>query len=241
MLVNLLPNINLTLEEIKLLVPESTVKIIMDYVAYISAQNSKTMLTAGIILMATTSAAAFRSIHSIMAEIQGASRFQGVFALIFSFIFSLLFLAVIYFSAVVMVTGDWLIRFITNLFPVLYGLEIWSLIRFPVLFVIFIIVIYAIYRITAPRNLKGTFFPGAIIAAVILVLVSAVFSQFIGFSTRYPLVYGSLAAIIIYMLWMYACGQILIMGNAYNVVLRRHKAAKKAKVNACKATIKEED
>ena len=59
-----------------------------------------------------------------------------------------------------------------------------------------------------------------------LVLVSMLFSYFVGLSSRYPLIYGSLASIIIFMIWMYFCGQILIMGNALNVVLRRKKQLK---------------
>lgn len=165
-----------------------------------------------------------------MADIQGESRFRGVFALIFSFAFSLLFLAAIYFAAIVMVTGNWLIRIIGQFLPMVAGWVFWSWLRFPIMLVIFILIIFGLYKITAPRETKGTFFPGAIIAAVILVAVSILFSWFISMSTRYPLVYGSLASIIIYMLWMYICGQILIMGNAFNVVLRRYKAQKRQSV-----------
>lgn len=226
MLMNLLPGIELPMDELGRLVPSGTITIIEDYIKYVSAHNNQSLLTAGIIGMATTSAAAFRSIHSTMADIQGKSRFRGIFALLFSFLFSLIFLAVIYFSAIVMITGDWLIRAITNLFPLLSGLELWTLIKFPLLFVIFIFMIYALYRITAPKELKGNFLFGAFMAAAVLLLVSVLFSWFISMSSRYPLVYGSLASIIIFMLWMYTCGQILYMGNALNVVIRRRRQEK---------------
>ena len=176
--------------------------------------------------MATTSAAAFRSIHSVMGDIQGVSRFRGLFALLFSFVFSLVFMAAIYFGIIVMVTGDWLIGFIGRVFPMLAGLAIWNVLKFPLMLVIFVFIIYGLYRITAPANIRGTYFQGAATAAIILVLVSVLFSWFISMSTRYPLIYGSLASIIIFMLWIYICGQILIMGNALNVVLRRHKPQK---------------
>lgn len=231
MLIKLLPGITLTLDELRGFVPGETFRTISDYLGYVASHNNKTLLTAGVVGMATTSAAAFRSLHNIMADIQGKSRFRGVFALLFSFIFSLIFLAAIYFAAIVMVTGNWLIRFLSNVFPPLAGLEVWGSIRFPLLLVIFVFIIYGLYRITAPKEIKGTFFPGASASALILVLVSVLFSWFISISTRYPLVYGSLASIIIFMLWMYICGQVLIMGNALNVVLRRHSSAKPPKTN----------
>ena len=226
MMIKLLPGITLTLDELEGIIPGEAFKAISDYLGYVAEHNNKSLLTAGIIGMATTSAAAFRSIHNIMADIQGKSRFRGIFALLFSFIFSLLFLAAIYFAVIVMMTGNWLIRLVVNIFPWLAGVEVWGIIKFPLMLVIFVFIIYGIYRITAPKDIKGTFFPGSSLAAVILVLASVLFSWFISMSTRYPLVYSSLASIIIFMLWMYICGQILIMGNAFNVVLRRHKKKK---------------
>ena len=229
MLIKFLPGISLTLDELKGIIPLETLDIISDYLQYVSVHNSKTLLTAGILGMATTSAAAFRSIHGIMGDIQGVSRFRGVFALLFSFVFSLVFMAAIYFGIIVMVTGDWLIGFIGKLFPMLAGLALWNILKFPLMLVIFVLIIYGLYRITAPANTRGTFFQGAVSGAIILVLVSVLFSWFISMSTRYPLIYGSLASIIIFMLWIYICGQILIMGNALNVVLRRHKPQKPQK------------
>lgn len=218
-----MPGISLSLEELNGIFPSETLKIITDYLWYITTHQSSALLTAGVLGMATSSAAAFRSIHSIMGDIQGVSRFKGIFALIFSFVFSLVFLAAIYFAIIVMVTGDWLINSITGLWPALSQLAIWNSLRFPLMLVIFTLIIYGLYRITAPSNVRSCFFPGAAAAAGVIVLVSALFSSFIGMSTRYPLIYGSLASIIIFMLWLYVCGQILIMGNALNVVLRRHR------------------
>ena len=219
-----LPGISLSLEELDGIFPTDTLDIIADYLWYITTHQSSALLTAGMLGMATTSAAAFRSIHSIMGEIQGVSRFKGLFALVFSFAFSLLFLAAIYFAIIVMVTGDWLINSITGIWPVLSGLSIWNWLRFPLMLVIFTLIIYGLYRITAPPYAKSCFFPGAATAAVAIVLVSALFSYFISMSARYPLVYGSLASSIIFMLWLHICGQIVIMGNALNVVLRRHRS-----------------
>ncbi|MEG0876119.1 MAG: YihY/virulence factor BrkB family protein [Oscillospiraceae bacterium] len=223
MLGSLLPNISLTLSQLEGFIPAETLETITDYLGYVAAHNNSTMLTAGIIGMATTSAAAFRSIHNIMGDIQGVSRFRGIFALAFSFIFSLFLMAAIYFGVIVMITGNWLLTRLASIFPKVAHLFFWPWLRFPLLLLIFALVLYGLYRITAPKQTGQVFFPGAIIGAVVFVGVSILFSWFISISTRYPLVYGSLASIIIFMLWMYICGTILIMGNAVNVVIRRRK------------------
>lgn len=37
-------------------------------------------------------------------------------------------------------------------------------------------------------------------------------------SSRYSLIYGSLASVIILLVWLYLCGNILILGNVFNCV-----------------------
>ncbi|MEG0035389.1 MAG: YihY/virulence factor BrkB family protein [Oscillospiraceae bacterium] len=226
MLSGIVPNVSIAIGELEGFIPAETLDTIADYLQYVTTHSSKAMLTAGILGMATTSAAAFRSIHNIMGDIQGVSRFRGIFSLLFSFLFSLLFMAAIYFAAIVMITGNWLLTKLSATFPVIQGVILWNWVKFPIMLVIFVLIIYAIYKMTAPKETKKTFFPGAVTAAIVLVLVSILFSWFISISTKYPLVYGSLASIIIFMLWMYICGTILIMGNVLNVVIRRHNPPK---------------
>ncbi len=223
MLVNLLPGFELSLENFEGIIPSSTLDTIVNYLKYVSSHNNATMLTAGILGMLTTSAAAFRSIHNSMADIQGESRFHGIFKLLFSFVFSLLFMVTIYFAAIVMVSGNWIMNHLANAIPILGKISLWQGLKYPILLVLFILIIYGIYKITAPKDTKGTIFPGAVAAGILLVLVSFVFSWFISMSTKYPLIYASFTSIIILMLWIYVCGNILIMCNALNFVLREHK------------------
>ena len=81
-----------------------------------------------------------------------------------------------------------------------------------------------IYRLTArtPRH-KRMVLPGSLLAAVALVAATSLFSSFIGVSSRYATVYGSLASVIILMVWLFLCSNILIMGNIFNFVRARHR------------------
>ena len=56
-------------------------------------------------------------------------------------------------------------------------------------------------------------------AALAIVAASVLFSWFIGMSSRYALVYGSLASLIILLVWLYLCGNILLMGAVVGRVL----------------------
>lgn len=223
MLYRFLPDVSAGISQLKGIVPEGTIETITDYLAYVSTHSSKALLTAGIFGTAMTSAASFRAIHSIMADIQGVPRYKGFATLAYSFLFSLVFLSACYFAALVMVTNNIVLVYAENMFPGLAGLHFWGYMRFPLMLAVFTLIIYGVYRITTPADVHDTIFPGAITAAAIIVLMSILFSWFISMSVNYPLIYGSLASIIILMLWVYFCGQVLIMGNAWNIVLRRHK------------------
>ena len=80
---------------------------------------------------------------------------------------------------------------------------------------------------SAPRGRpRPPILTGGFLASVALVCASMLFSWFIGMSSRYSLVYGSLASVIILLVWLYLCGNILILGNVFNYVWYRRKQAR---------------
>lgn len=202
-------------------IPNDSLKALVDYLGYVASHNSSRMLVAGLLLMATSSASAFRVIHKTMGEMQGEARYSGLFALFFSFAFSMIFLAVIYFAIIVVVTGNWLLEFLFDNIQFISLLRTWVWVRFVILFPVLLFLVYGLYRITAPKNLPHSLMPGAVAATVAMVAVSVLFSWFIGLSVRYSLVYGSLASIIMLMFWLYLCAVILLMGGGVNVALYR--------------------
>lgn len=220
------------------IIPGATLKVISEYVDYVGVHFSPAMLAGALALMATTSSAAFRSIMGIMAEIQGEHRYRGFWSTVFSLIYSIMFLAAIYLSCIVVVTGNWFLEFAAEHLGITeFEAGIWRWIRFVILFFILLFIIYGVYRLSAPMEKpRSARLPGAFIATVAMVIASMFFSWTMELSTQYPLVYGSLASIIILMIWLFICGNILIMGNAINYIrnnsenVRRKSAQKELKL-----------
>lgn len=229
MLGNILPSNEIIVEFASGIIPPNTLETVLDFFEYIRSNQSPSMLVAGLVAMATTIAAAFRSLNGIMGDIQGKSRFQGFFSLAISFILSLVFLMVMYFAFIVIITGNWLINYLEDEIIVFINFSnSWSWIRFVILFALLLVIVYGIYVITVPRRARRSLLPGAAAASTAMVVVSMVFSWFIGLSARYPLIYGSLASIIILLIWLYIIGNILILGNALNYVLRKEAGGRDA-------------
>lgn len=211
-------------------VPSETMRSINNYITYISGNNSGALLFAGLTVMFTSCSAAFRTIMGIMADLQGRARFKGLSGLIVSFFISFLFLAAIYLSCALIVSGEWLVRLIKNKLGIEIFTKNWQWMRFLLMFLLLYMIIYAIYEITSPREKRHiSRSSGAIVASLLLVVVSMIFSYIIDMSTRYTLVYGSLASIIVLMIWFYICAVILIMGNAFNLIVYKYECGKDEK------------
>lgn len=213
------------LHEAEGVVPAGAIAVIQEYVNYITINQSRALLVAGVITMLMSASAAMRALMNAMDEIYDRKTYAGIWQIVASVVFAVLFLVVIYLSMVVVLTGNWffhlLERFLRQ-FPRLQGIRLpweWQWIRFLVLFCLVFAFMLLIYRATAPRGKpRAPVFTGALLASAALVLFSVIFSYFIGLSSRYSLVYGSLTSVIILLVWLYLCGTIVILGNCFNRV-----------------------
>jgi membrane protein len=64
--------------------------------------------------------------------------------------------------------------------------------------------------------------PGSVLGVTALVLVSLGFRLYVQNFGAYDATYGSIGAVIILMLWLYAAGLVLLIGSEVNVVFEKH-------------------
>lgn len=204
-------------------IPEEVQTVLADYLGYISGDQPG-LLTAGLVMTLFSASAAFRALMNIMDDLYGQKRYEGLRQIAASVLWSALLLVTIYVSGVVVLTGEWFFRLLDRLLPFDLPQTNWPWLRFVLLFCLVLLFILIVYRASAPKgDPRPPVFTGALLATGALVAASAIFSMFIDMSSRYSLVYGSLASVIILMVWLYLCGNILILGNVFNCVWYRHK------------------
>ena len=202
-----------------LLAPDTAI-LLQDFLRYVSENHNSTMLFAGLVLLISSASAAERSLHAGIGKLQGALRFQGLSGYAFSVIFAVLFLAALYFAVLVILSGRDMLAILSRYLPLLDLRSSWNWLRFILLAGIELMMIWAVYEVSKTEEEKYSTFYGAVFAALALTLVSLAFSLFIGASSRYPLVYGSLASVILLMLWLYVCCMVIYLGAAVNICLR---------------------
>ncbi len=219
------------------IIPADAMSVIKEYVNYVTGNQSTALLAAGTTMLLFSASAAMRSLMDVMDDIYERKSYTGVWQIVASVVFSVLFLLAIYLSVVVVLTGNWLFRLLDDLLrriPALAWVRLpweWQWMRFVILFCFLLMVVMLIYKATAPRGRpRPPVLTGAFLATAALVLASAVFSYFIGLSSRYSLVYGSLTSVVILLIWLYLCGTIVILGSCvYCVWYGRKMRAKQDK------------
>lgn len=194
--------------------------MLRSFVSYVVRSKSTGMLFAGLLVLLTSASAGVRTLQMTIGEMQGGQRHKGYAGFLFSLVYSVLFVASIYFAILVVFTGRTMLQQLSDLLPFLDIDNSWQWIRFILLGVIAFIILWAMYIVTKKRGTHFSSIPGALFATIGMVVMSYIFSVFIAASTRYPLVYGSLASVILLMFWLFLSCQIICTGAALNLAIR---------------------
>lgn len=218
------------LADLEELLPQGVYTIFQDYLGYLDKNFSTAMLITGIFLTVLFASSAIRGLTSIMYEVYDEPKRRGIRQFAASILFALLLLVIVYLAMIVMLSGNWLFHLIGDLLDLSDLAEqfgVWQWLKYLLLLTIVFLFIFLLYRYVAPvRNPHPPVIPGAVLASVALAAASGIFSMVVSHSARYSLIYGSLASVIIMLVWLYLCGNILILGNVVNYVMfcrRQHK------------------
>ncbi|MBD8028656.1 YihY/virulence factor BrkB family protein [Ureibacillus sp. Re31] len=108
--------------------------------------------------------------------------------------------------------------------------EFWRFVRWiipPILIFIVLNLMYWIIPNTEPRLHMISVLPGAFFSTVSWVVLIYGFSYYVNHFGNYTSTYGSIAGIIILMLWLYFTGMILIFGGLLNATMHKRRLVKK--------------
>lgn len=100
---------------------------------------------------------------------------------------------------------------------------IWSIAKWPLLIFIVVLVVAILYYATP--NAKQPKFRwismGALLAIIVLAIATAAFGFYVGNFSNYDRTYGSLAGIIIFLLWLWIANLALLFGAEFDAELER--------------------
>lgn len=202
-----------------LVLPLETSELISEFLQYVSGNTNDVMFVVALGVMVTSAATAYRAFAAIVGEIQGARRFHGVSNFLVSFAFSFAFLLAVFLCILLIMTGRHFLNLLDEVLPWVSIGGWWAWLRFVLLFFILLTMILGLYRLTVAPGCARRLLPGACFSAVGISAMSILFSWLIGRSAKYPLVYGSLASVVILLFWLNVFSLLLVLGSAFNHAL----------------------
>jgi membrane protein len=105
------------------------------------------------------------------------------------------------------------------------GITAWDIAKWPVLVILFSLVIALLYW--ASPNVRrgfGWVTPGSLLAVVIWIIASAAFALYVANFAGYNKTYGSMAAAIVFLVWLWISNLAILLGLEFDAELERGRA-----------------
>ena len=209
-LISFIPFLMLVLALLQVIRFEDT-SLLVAFVQMLAPQTLISMTAITCVWSASTAMVAL--IKGLYSVFDVSKNHNYIFMRILAILYTVVFVMTLLVSMGLMVFGDmlyeWLITVMPPAFPTLIN-------RFkPIMSYVLLLFFFWLMFIAIPRkqvSLRNAFF-GAALASAGWVLFSFIFSVFEENFANYATIYGSLAALVILMVWLYACMFILLIGG----------------------------
>lgn len=208
--------------ETKEILPPEIIEIINNYLGYLGENTNPSILSLGLLFSIYL---ASRSSLSLIEAINKAYR-TDIHApiwqkIIVSLIITITLGVTLILSLIFLTLGETLTTDILTFFhlPIDYS-RIWNLIRWS--FVILALsgslsMVY--YILPCKKTSFKLVIPGTIFAMVGFLGMTMLFSMYVNRYNNYTAIYGSLGGIIIFMIWLYTSGIVIVLGAELNHIL----------------------
>lgn len=103
------------------------------------------------------------------------------------------------------------------------GVTVWNIVKWPVLIVIVLVMIMLLYYASPNVKLRGFkwLLPGALLALLVWVLASIGFAFFVANFGSYNKTYGALAAVVVFLVWLWITNVAILFGAELNAERER--------------------
>lgn len=197
------------------IVPANMLSIIEMYFEYISETQSAGIFTFGILITLMTASKAISALLSSLNKAFRCHRRLSLSKRLMSYVIVILLLVLIFASLVFLSVGSRIFAQITSFFGLSESWSmVWRIIRWAVPIAGMVLAITALYLIIPDKNFPRRYlFIGALFATFLWIGMGAVLSLYTNNIGNYSLVYGTLGAIMIMLMFLYWSGIVIVLGG----------------------------
>lgn len=223
--------INSLNDYLKPFMPPELISLLSGYLDYVNKTSSRTMLTFSIFFSVYFP---YRAVRQLMDTIRISFDLpepKNKFKFLLKQIFCAVMLPItIILSLVLIVAGEKVIKFFlgfllpgTVLLPKVI-LDLWQYLRFVAAAVLMGIYLGILYKFSLDKKYKPKeLLPGILFSLLVWILGSILFSFYVENFAHYSLIYGTLGAFIVLLLWLYMTSVVFILGGELNAIILDRK------------------
>ena len=217
------------LRQLGTIIPAEVLDLLIQYLRYVSRVSSRTLMTFSLIFSIwfpmRAANALLLSVRKAYGISQPASMIGGTLR---NFFFTLWLIVTIAASIVLTTVGHRALAFAAKFVRLSDSfIDLWGSLRFVLLGVVMLLVLVPMNMVAQGRRCPlREVVPGVLLSMAAWLALSLAFSYYVEQVAHYSELYGSIATIVVVLLWLYMTGQVLIMGAEYNGARLAYRSAK---------------
>lgn len=208
------------------ILPSDVVDIIRTYLEYVAANQSRQLLWFSLVFsiwfpMRSTGCL----MHSLRKAFGRSAPENILLGQLRTLLFTIWMIFVIGLTLALVVVGRRALYFLSGFLPLSETfISVWGYLRFIILGLVMAISLGILYQLAlGQRRPLREVLPGVGSSLAAWLLLSMAFSYYVENMARYAQLYGSIATIVVVLLWLYMSGQVLILGAELSASLIRRK------------------
>lgn len=105
------------------------------------------------------------------------------------------------------------------------AVTVWNIAKWPALIVVFVLMLAILYYASPNARLRGFRWvtPGSVVALVVWAIASAAFALYVSNFGSYDKTYGTLAGVVVLLIWLWITNLAVLFGHQLNAELERRK------------------
>lgn len=209
-------------KEIQALIPEDIIEIVNLFLKHATMERSPALLTFALVFSIWFP---MRAVNSIMKFVSHAYRVEKkkhfIKHQITVFLYTIFLMFSIFAALIILIVGENLLTFLSGILHISNSsINLWSEIRFLLLAVMLFLVLSILYYVAPDQRFSKRYvLPGALAALVSWLVISGGFAFYVENMANYSVIYGSIGAIIVLLMWLYFSAVTILMGAEFNHVL----------------------
>lgn len=224
-------NLNVTAitQYLQQILPNDIVNLIENYLIYVSHTSSHTLLWFALVFSILFP---MRAVGGLMDDVRVAYQLpkpkKKIAYTVRQLAYTILLIVVIGLTLFLSTMGQHVLIFLINLLPENtlqisdYLLSMWQYFRFVPVGLLMFVALGALYAASMDKRQSiKSILPGITLALIVWLLVSVIFSIYVENFATYTIIYGTLGAVIVLLMWLYMTAVILILGAEWNAALQQ--------------------